>query len=139
MLSEVVRCAYCEAEATMRIVSNPEQVCYQHAMEFWTGLLGYARDHSDPCVKDEPSCACWSCQELTASHLRDIGIAESDEQANASCIRAIAIAAAGPPPTKYELSFNIGHPLTADSCDISLNFLTAVPAGNPREEEQSVC
>jgi hypothetical protein len=32
----------------MQIVSNPERVCLAHALEFWTGLLVYARDHSDP-------------------------------------------------------------------------------------------
>jgi hypothetical protein len=32
----------------MQIVSNPERVCLEHALEFWTGLLVYAKDHSDP-------------------------------------------------------------------------------------------
>jgi hypothetical protein len=32
----------------MQIVSNPERVCLEHALEFWTGLLAYAKDHSDP-------------------------------------------------------------------------------------------
>jgi hypothetical protein len=32
----------------MKIVSNPDQVCLEHALEFWTGLLVYARNRSDP-------------------------------------------------------------------------------------------
>jgi hypothetical protein len=31
----------------MRILSNPERVCSDHGMEFWTGLLVYARDSAD--------------------------------------------------------------------------------------------
>lgn len=69
----------------MKIVSNPEDVCFEHALEFWTGLLVYARDRSDPCVKHERLCTCRSCEELSASHLR-----------------AIAIAAAGPSPRDHE-------------------------------------
>ena len=26
------------------IASNPERVCLEHAVEFWTGLVAYARD-----------------------------------------------------------------------------------------------
>jgi hypothetical protein len=37
----------------MRIVSNPEYVCFEHALEFWTGLLAYAIDQSDSRVKHE--------------------------------------------------------------------------------------
>jgi hypothetical protein len=59
----------------MKIVSNPEQVCFEHALEFWTGLLVYARDRSDPCVKHERVCTCRSCEELSASYLRPIAIA----------------------------------------------------------------
>jgi hypothetical protein len=83
-------CAYCGQPATMKIVSNPEQVCLYHALEFWTGLLVYARDRSAPCVKEEGVCACPSCEELGASYLR-----------------AIAIAVAGPSPPDHE-RFPIG-------------------------------
>ena len=65
----------------MKIVSYPEEVCFDHALEFWTGLLVYARDRSEPCVKLERVCACGVCQERGASYRR-----------------ALAIAAAGPPP-----------------------------------------
>ena len=78
-------CAYCEQEATMKIVSNPEQVCFEHAMEFWTGLIRYARDTSDTCVKQERLCTCQACEELSASYLR-----------------ASAIAVAGPAPLDQE-------------------------------------
>jgi hypothetical protein len=78
-------CAYCEQEATMRIVSNPDQVCFEHAMEFWTGLILHARDTEDICVKQERLCTCRACEELSASYLR-----------------ASAIAAAGPAPQDHE-------------------------------------
>ncbi len=69
----------------MKIVSNPEDVCFEHALEFWTGLLVYARDHLDACVKHERLCTCPSCEELSAS-----------------AWRALAIAAAGPSPGDHE-------------------------------------
>ena len=69
----------------MKILSNPEQVCFTHALEFWNGLLFYGTTCSDPRLKHERSCACQSCEELGASYLR-----------------AIAIAAAGPSPRDHE-------------------------------------
>ena len=69
----------------MRIVANPEQVCVAHAMEFWTGLLVYARDNSATCVKQEQLCTCRACEESSAAYLR-----------------ASAIALAGPPPHDHE-------------------------------------
>lgn len=69
----------------MKIVSNPDQVCFEHALEFWTGLLGYAVYPLDPCVKQERTCTCRSCEELSAS-----------------CLRVAAIAAAGPSPGNHE-------------------------------------
>ena len=77
-------CAYCERPATERIVSNPEQVCFEHALEFWRALLVYAKDRSD-CVKHERLCSCRSCEELAESQLR-----------------ARAVAAAGPAPKDRE-------------------------------------
>ena len=78
-------CAYCEQEATLRIVSNPDQVCFEHAMEFWNGLMVYARDAADTCVKEERLCTCRACEEASASYLR-----------------ASAIAFAGPAPLDHE-------------------------------------
>jgi hypothetical protein len=49
----------------MQIVSNPERVCLEHALEFWTGLLVYAKDHSDPCVRQERLCTCRLCEGLS--------------------------------------------------------------------------
>jgi hypothetical protein len=37
----------------MKIVSNPEQVCFEHALEFWTGLLAHVRDGPDRYAKHE--------------------------------------------------------------------------------------
>ena len=85
ILAAVVCCAYCGEPATLKIVSNPEQVCLEHALEFWTGLLVYATDRSEPCVKHEKVCSCWRCEEASASYRR-----------------AIAIAVAGPPPPDHE-------------------------------------
>ena len=74
----------------MKIASYPEQVCFDHALEFWTGLLIYAMDRSEPCVKHERVCTCGVCQERSASYQR-----------------ALAIAAAGPPPRDRERSVPI--------------------------------
>ena len=81
----MISCAYCGQEATTKIVSTPEQVCLEHALEFWSGLLAYATDRSEPCVTHEGVCTCRSCQESSASYRR-----------------ASAIAAAGPPPRDVE-------------------------------------
>jgi hypothetical protein len=60
----------------MTIVSNPERVCLRHGLEFWTGLLAYARDRRrDPCMKNEGVCSCLSCQELGASYPRAVALA----------------------------------------------------------------
>jgi hypothetical protein len=85
ILSAMMCCAYCEQPATMKIVATPEHVCFEHALEFWTGLMLYARDRSDPCVKNERLCTCRACEESSLSFLR-----------------AIAIAAAGPAPQDNE-------------------------------------
>jgi hypothetical protein len=79
-LTGMMPCAYCERPATMNIPSNPERVCFEHALEFWTGLLRYTREHST-CVKHERWCSCRACKELRVS-----------------CLRAAAITAAGPSP-----------------------------------------
>jgi hypothetical protein len=78
-------CAYCNHPATATIVASPQQVCFEHLLEFWTGLLGYARDHSEPCVKNETACTCRSCEEQLASELR-----------------AFAIRSVGPSPGDHE-------------------------------------
>ena len=69
----------------MKIVSNPPQVCFEHALEFWTGLLIYASDGSSARVK----------QEL----MRTV---PSPEDMSASERRALAIAAAGPSPRGHQ-------------------------------------
>jgi hypothetical protein len=30
----------------MTIVSSPDRVCFNHAMEFWDGLMAYARERA---------------------------------------------------------------------------------------------
>jgi hypothetical protein len=67
MLPFMMCCPYCHQPATMTIISNPAQVCVEHALEFWTGLLVYAaKDHSDLCVGHERLCTCRSCATLKA-------------------------------------------------------------------------
>jgi hypothetical protein len=44
----MMSCAYCKEPATTKIVSNPETVCLEHAVEFWAGLLDHVRDRGDP-------------------------------------------------------------------------------------------
>ena len=69
----------------MKILSTPDRVCLEHALEFWCGLLVYATHRSEPCMKQEGLCTCSSCQESSASYRR-----------------ALAITAAGPPPRDHE-------------------------------------
>ena len=69
----------------MTIVSNPQRVCFEHALEFWTGLLVHAVDPVEPCVKQERVCTCRLCEAMSAA-----------------CRRATAIAAAGPSPWNHE-------------------------------------
>ena len=81
----MVCCAYCGEPATLKIISNPDQVCLEHALEFWTGVLDYVRHNADACVKHEGVCSCRACEELSAAYRR-----------------ARAIAAAGPSPQDHE-------------------------------------
>jgi hypothetical protein len=69
----------------MKILSNPEQVCFEHALEFWAGLLGYGTTCSDRGATHDRSCTCQACEESSPSHLR-----------------AVAIAIAGPSPRDHE-------------------------------------
>ena len=59
----------------MTIVASPSQVCFEHALEFWTGLLAYARDRSGPCVKYEMPCTCAACEDMSDELLRKAAIA----------------------------------------------------------------
>ena len=45
-------CAYCGQRATLQIPSIPDDVCLEHAIEFWAGLLAYART-VDPVTSTE--------------------------------------------------------------------------------------
>ena len=53
MLTGMRCCAYCGRPATTKIVAHPEQVCFEHALEFWTGLLVYALDRAVICRTHE--------------------------------------------------------------------------------------
>jgi hypothetical protein len=70
----MTNCSYCPRPATTTIIANPSRVCLQHALEFWTGLLGYARGRVEPCVKDERLCACPLCEATDAARVRAFAI-----------------------------------------------------------------
>ena len=41
-------CHYCGLQGTVRIPAVPNLVCARHATEFWTGLLAFASDDTQP-------------------------------------------------------------------------------------------
>jgi hypothetical protein len=45
-------CAYCRQRATVNIPASPGRVCFDHALEFWTALLAYAKDRSERASRD---------------------------------------------------------------------------------------
>lgn len=67
-------CSYCKRPATDTIVATPHRVCLEHALEFWTGLLGYARGRSGSCVKDQMVCECAACEERAEWQMRTFAI-----------------------------------------------------------------
>jgi hypothetical protein len=80
MLRVMTCCAYCEDQATTMIPSNPEHVCLVHALEFWTGLMAYARERRrDRCVKEEQVCTCASCAELVVTYQRPMVSVAADQ------------------------------------------------------------
>jgi hypothetical protein len=91
----------------MKIVSNPEDVCFDHALEFWTGLLGYVREHKGSCVTHDPVCTCQWCEELAASYLRAAAMATEEENTERCSQVTTAIGAAGPPPPAEQELFSI--------------------------------
>jgi hypothetical protein len=54
----------------VHIPSNPEHVCREHAMEFWTGLLAYVKDRTDLGETQETPCTCETCIQLSAVNAR---------------------------------------------------------------------
>jgi hypothetical protein len=82
----MISCAYCGRPATLKILSNPEQVCFEHALEFWNGLLVYARDTSAPCMKHERLCTCPACEDASRSWLRDVAIAAAGPSPEGECV-----------------------------------------------------
>ena len=62
-----MQCNYCGEPAALRIPSIPAEVCRAHAIEFWTGLMAYAKqDRSDFCEHDQPPSLCATCNESSA-------------------------------------------------------------------------
>jgi hypothetical protein len=54
----------------VHIPSNPEHVCRTHAVEFWTGLIAYVKDRTDPGEIQDTPCACEACNQLSAMNTR---------------------------------------------------------------------
>jgi hypothetical protein len=64
-------CSYCEEWAVIDIPANPAPVCLDHALEYWRGLLTYAREqHSEPSEPLTTHVSCGVCQELSAARAR---------------------------------------------------------------------
>lgn len=59
----------------MQILSSPDAVCIDHAVEFWTGLLVFSHDRAGPCMRHEQVCSCRLCQEMSEASLRALAIA----------------------------------------------------------------
>ena len=85
-LTVMTRCGYCGQRATTTIVATPEQVCSEHALEFWSGLLTYAGDRRGDgcCVKLDRLCSCRSCEELAEFYVRCIATDSGQSFGNAA-------------------------------------------------------
>ena len=70
-------CAYCDKVATENIPSDSGRVCVTHAMEFWTGLLTYAREHSELSEPLKAQATCAVCEELSAARARTMAAVEA--------------------------------------------------------------
>jgi hypothetical protein len=68
-------CSYCHEWAVLDIPANPSAVCLEHAVEFWTGLLTYAREHSEHAEPLKTHAACAICKELSAVRTRTMDAA----------------------------------------------------------------
>jgi hypothetical protein len=82
-------CSYCDEWAVIDIPANPSSVCLEHAVEFWTGLLTYARqrsEHSSEPLKTHAACAI--CKELSATRARAIDAVDVADPAPAEAAAA---------------------------------------------------
>lgn len=77
-------CAYCEQRATVKIPSNPGQVCLTHALEFWTALFDVVKQRAVPVEAREVPCACGACNELTQARLLSAAAADRFPQSPAA-------------------------------------------------------
>jgi hypothetical protein len=73
----MTHCSYCEEWAVINIPANPAPVCLDHALEFWTGLLTYAREHAEPSGPLQTHAACEVCRELSAATARVMAAADA--------------------------------------------------------------
>jgi hypothetical protein len=68
-------CSYCDERAVVDIPAIPSPVCLEHAVEFWTGVLAYARQHAEHAEPMKTHATCAICKELSAARARTIGAA----------------------------------------------------------------
>jgi hypothetical protein len=70
-------CSYCDERAVIDIPAIPSPVCLEHAVEFWTGVLAYAREHSEHAEPRNTHATCAICKELTAARARTMDAADA--------------------------------------------------------------
>jgi hypothetical protein len=63
-----MNCAYCRQQAMVEIPAVPSWVCLTHALEFWSGLLTYAKDQATLTREQfvEIPCVCGLCTDIAA-------------------------------------------------------------------------
>ena len=70
-------CSYCDERAVVEIPAIPSSVCLEHAVEFWTGLLIYARERSEHAEPLKTHAACAICTELSAARTRTMAAVDA--------------------------------------------------------------
>ena len=100
ILIAVIFCPYCGQRAAVDIPSTPWRVCLTHALEFWTGLLAYVKDRSDPSENQEVRCTCRLCIQLSLSNARSVpAVAVTEDHSDSLVpVNADPPAAAHAPP-----------------------------------------
>jgi hypothetical protein len=63
-----MRCGHCGGLARVRIPAVPEEVCLDHAIEFWTGLLEYVKERTYTREQIDTSCPGVPCAEQSEAN-----------------------------------------------------------------------
>ena len=83
-------CTYCDEWAVIDIPANPSPVCLEHAVEFWTGLLTYAREHSEHAEPLKTHAVCAICNELSAARARTMDAVDAADTTDTAPARPVA-------------------------------------------------